>query len=313
MPNFAAATDVMQALCRARWVEREVIDQVFRNTPLLSFFYQQKETRPGAPVYEVSVNVEDPTNAYWIEGYDTFTYSPFDSMRSVVFRPRRIVLPTQISDDEIAATEDPDSLMEIIDANLDLLAAALSERLEAAIVQGNPAAKQFPGLDRAVDDGTVDPNYGGLSRVTYPAWRANVDTAAGAPSFTKLLTPLVQSVWGPQAPSVGFTTQSLWISVLNSIMPNERIATPQQDYATGPSRTFLFAGLDVYHSQFIQPGHWYWLNPKSFKFIQVKGRDGVFRGFRIADNQEVYYGRLVWYGTFFLTHCRSNAKLTSLT
>lgn len=312
MPNFAAAANTLEALCRARWVERRVIDQVFQNTPLLTLFYKQNEVRPGAPVYEQSVNLSDPTVAYWIEGYDSFAYAPFDSVRSAVFRPRRIVLPSQFSDDELAATEDPESLQQLIDYHLDVLAAGLAERIEAAIVQGDPAAKQFPGLNRAVDDGTVAATYGDISRVTYPAWRANVDTTPGAPTFTKLLNPLVQSVWGPQSPSVGFTTRQLWVAVLNNIMPNERIATPQQDYATGPSRTFLFAGLDVYHSPFIQPQHWYWLNPQSFRMISVRDRDGVFRGYRIADNQEVWYGRLVWYGAFFLVHPRSNAKLTSL-
>lgn len=313
MPNFAAAADTLQALLRARWVERNVIDQVFQNTPLLSLFYQKNETKPGAPVYEIPVNLEDPTNAYWIEGYDTFAYAPFDSVRSAVFRPRRIVLPSQLSDDELAASEDPDSLMTIIDYHLDVLQAGLAERLEAAIVQGDPALKQFPGLNRAVDDGTVAATYGDISRTTYPAWRANVDTAAGAPSFTKLLTPLVNSVWGSKAPSVGFTDRPRWITILNTIMPNERIATPQTDYATGPARTFLFAGLDVYHNSFIQANHFYWLNPDAFRMITVRGRDGIFRGYRIADNQEVWYGRLVWYGAFMLNHPRSNAKFTNLT
>jgi hypothetical protein len=313
MPNFAAATNTLEALLRVRWLERKVYDQVFQNTPLLSIFYERNEVRPNAPAFEVSVNVGDPTTAYWIEGYDTFSYAPFDSVRSAVFKARTIVMPSQFSDDELSASEDPDSLQQIIDYHLDVIQASLAERLEAALVQGDPAAKQFPGLTRAVDDGTISATYGDLSRAVYPAWRAIVDAAAGTPSFTKLLTPLVAAVRGNEAPKLGMTTRPLWIEILNSIMPNERIATPQQDYSTGPARTFVFAGLPVYHNVFLPNQHFFWLNPESFGMITVKGRDGVFRGYRIADNQEVWYGRLVWKGLFYCKRPNTNAKFTALT
>lgn len=312
MATFGPAGSTLEALLRTRWLERKVYDQVFRNTPLLTICYERNQTTVGAPAYELAVNLSDPTNAYWIEGYDPFTYAPFDSVRSAQFRFRTVVMPVQFSDDELAASETPDGLMDIIDYKLDLVQASLAERLEAVLVQGDPASKQFPGITRAIDDGTVAVTYGGISRTVYPAWQANVDNAAGAPTFTKLLNPLIASVWGTSAPSLGMTTRPLWVQVLNTIMPNERIATPQEQYATGPARTFMFAGLPVYHNTFIPDGHWFWINPESFGMRTISGRDAAFRGFRIADNQEVWYGRLVWKGFFYCDHPRSNAKLTAL-
>ncbi len=313
MPGTSPAQNALEALVRSRWSPTEIVDQVYRDTPILSSIYDSRETRSGDLAIEVVVNLSNPVNPLWIDGYQSFNYQTYDSERSVIFRARRIVVPFQFSDDELLATGHENALVAKIDADLQKVQAALRERLETAVV----SAPQFDdGILGGVDDGTIKPTYGGQSRVVYPTWQAYVDAASTTASFSALLTALVNTNYRERKPAIGWTTRQLFVSIGNRLEPKERYiveGTGQANYATGMSQTIFLFGLPVYHSWSIPAQHFLWLDPGSFKMVTYAGREANLIGPQLAQFQEVWLFRVVWVGTIYCIHPRSNAKFTALT
>ncbi|MEM4218268.1 MAG: phage major capsid protein [Candidatus Methanomethylicaceae archaeon] len=315
---LAAETNYLDAVSQRFFARNgEVVDQYFRATPLLEYLYRRAKTvdSVGRGV-EIAINVSDPTNPQWIRGYEAFTYNPFDSQISGYIQTARVVVPLAVSDSELVATREPKALINKIDDVIKLGYQGLQAELERELHAGS-GTNRLVGLRFAVDDGTAAATYAGISRTTYPSWRAVVDSTTTTLSYSAFTNAQTQAVVGAGAePEIGLTTRALFVSFVNNLRPQERViiqGQAPQDTGTGMREVFSINQIPIFHAPNTPANHLFLLDPNSFELYQIQGRDGTFGTWQLAQNQEVWLNRIVWEGALVCVHPRSNVKFTALT
>ena len=136
------------------------------------------------------------------------------------------------------------------------------------------------GLTGIVDNGSVLPSYGGLSRATYTGLNATVTASGGTISLLK-----VRQLWnsisdGPVSPDTIITDYTTWAYF-------EQLQTPFQrntysDFAPNKSnnastagyRAQIWDGMEIYRDKKITTGYFYMLNTDYLKFYGLNWWEG---------------------------------------
>lgn len=137
------------------------------------------------------------------------------------------------------------------------------------------------GLTGIVDNGSVLPSYGGLSRATYSGLNATVTASGGTISLLK-----VRQLWnsisdGPVSPDTIITDYTTWAYF-------EQLQTPFQrntysDFAPNKSnnasvsgyKAQIWDGMEIYRDKKITTGYFYMLNTDYLKWYALNWWEGT--------------------------------------
>ncbi len=203
----------------------------------------------------------------------------------------------------------------------------------------------FNGLSNIVDDGTIAPTYGGLSRTTYPTLQATRTNSSGQISLTKMATLYNAITDGTVMPTMGVAERSVYSYYEQLIEPKNRIYITMPEIEKrkkGLVGAAGFTGLDykgftILADRKAPSGVIYFLNknflefraiekfPESepVKFAEkefegndyenIKGLGFHWTGWVKPVNQLAYVGRVILAGELWSSNPRRHGQLYGVT
>jgi hypothetical protein len=163
----------------------------------------------------------------------------------------------------------------------------------------------FEGIPSAIDDGTMQVTYHGLSRDTYPLLKSNADKSASAQrdlteALLQKLVHLVALNGGVNPQSGGYElrmSQGQYAAFVASQLPVKRFNT--SDLKSGHTGLSFNGTIPVKADVDAPYESVYLWNPMYFKLCEVDGLGWLDTDGRILNrvaNQDAYEARLRWFG-----------------
>lgn len=134
------------------------------------------------------------------------------------------------------------------------------------------------GLKNIVDDGTNAPNYGGLSRATYPGLKATVTAVSGGLMTLLSIRQLNNDVTdGPITPDMLITDYNTWALFELLMNPFQRNNySSYQDMKGGAGyQAQYWGGMEIFRDKKITQGYFYQLNREWTKFHSLNWWQGT--------------------------------------
>lgn len=149
------------------------------------------------------------------------------------------------------------------------------------------------GLTGIVDNGSVLPSYGGLSRATYTGLNATVTASGGTISLLK-----TRQLWnaisdGPVVPDTIITDYTTWAYFEQLLTPFQRnnysdFAPNRANGSSTGYRAMVWDGMEVFRDRKITAGYFYMLNTNFLKFYGLNW----FEGTKVSPKAKVIEGNV---------------------
>lgn len=158
-------------------------------------------------------------------GFQTFSTAASETRVNMTFDPAFYQITSALPLDELSVNQNSSSE----EAILDLAAVELKSSAEdmaddlGTLFYGTGTGDNPAGLGNIVDDGTVAPSYGGLSRSAYPTIKATKTASGGTLTLQKMATLYNNITSGSQKPTIGVTTEAIFALYESLLTPMERI------------------------------------------------------------------------------------------
>ncbi len=188
----------------------------------------------------------------------------------------------------------------------------------------NSSTLSIDGLQQWVDNGTVYPTVGGLTRSDLGVGNgtnsqgANGYVASMSSGFTlRGVQKAFGSAWfGNQHVDLIVSDQNSWDQFWNKLQPQQRYMSEKADVATAGFRAFTFNGAEVVVDQYCPSGQMFGLNTRNENLLfftsTLQRYQFGFTGFKEAQNTDDRAGQYLWAGNVIVTNPRYNFRLTGI-
>lgn len=181
-------------------------------------------------------------------------------------------------------------------------------------------AMALDGMESAVDDGTLYPTYGGITRSDIASGANNginsyVLNVNGKMSLSQVQTAFGACWFGSEHPDLLATTQPIWDIFWNKIQPQQRFEEADTDVAKIGFRAMRFNGSSVVVDQYLASGYMYGLNTKYIQFwitTYPKYQFG-FTGWKEETNTDNAIGQYLFAGNLLVVNPRLMFKMYGIT
>lgn len=208
-------------------------------------------------------------------GFDVLPTSASDTRVLAVYNPRFYAINVALPGTEIAANNTVQKVMDLATVEMRSRAQDMADDIGTLLYAdgtGN-ANKDFLGLGAVVDDGTVAPTIGGLSRTTYPTLAGTVTASGGTISLAKIRTLYNAIADASVIPTTVYTTYAIWALYESLLQPQERI---MKDVKLAENfkgftgfKTLEFSGLPVIADRKCTSGVFFMLNEEYLDFYAL--------------------------------------------
>lgn len=173
------------------------------------------------------------------------------------------------------------------------------------------------GLDAAIDDGTVAPTYGAVSRTLVPVWQAYVNDNSG--TARALTVPMLDTMWQTTAwdsDSIDLilTTRGL-VSKINQLAQSMQRVTSSESASIGYKHIF-YKGIACVADDHVPTAdpyeRLYGLNMRYHQIYTKVGRFFKWRPFQTVNDQDTISGKILLALIFVVSRPRSNGKIIDL-
>lgn len=168
----------------------KIVDTVLRENPLTEKVLSDVEKWRGEQIKK-SVKVLKNTNGTSFAGFQTLPSQAVNTRQFLLFPSKfyQIDVTIPLTDVAVNMTDD-ERVMDLAEAEMTSTAEDMADSI-GNIFQlagtGN-GSLDFNGLQNIVDDGTISPTYGGLSRTTYPTLQSTNTNFSTTVSLQKMST-----------------------------------------------------------------------------------------------------------------------------
>jgi len=196
----------------------------------------------------------------------------------------------------------------------------LRDKLAYGIWSDGSNFKAFDGMFEIVDNGTISPTYGGLSRSAYPFTNAQVDSTTSTLSMSALNSLFDLCTKGARAPKTIVSIRANLTRYENLLQAQVQYIQPtavvDQTYANGGFSGGWFRGQPWLVDEHILPtttqGNLFMLNDDYFELIINQNGDFVVNPFQQPTNQMVITSLTYVAGNVINTNPQLNGKFTLL-
>jgi len=182
-------------------------------------------------------------------------------------------------------------------------------------------AINLDGMIQALDNGTIYPSYGGITR-TDLGIAPGINNAgingyvAALATFTMkgMQTAYGASWFGNEHIDLIVSTQSVWNSIWEKMLPNQRFMEESTDVAKIGFQSMRWNGSSICVDQYAPAGYIFGLNTKYIQFwisTLAKYQFG-FTGFKEAQNTDDVAGQYLFSGNLLFPAPRLNFMLTGV-
>lgn len=212
-----------------QYILPKIVDTVLRSNVLTARILSEpkrgQENWRGTLIQK-AVKVTKNNNGTSFQGMAVLPSQAVNTRQLLTFSPKfyEIDVTVSMTDVLVNATDDQ-RVIDLAVAEATSSAEDMADSIGTLFYQdgtGN-GSQDFSGLSNIVDDGTVAPTYGGLSRTTYPTLQSTVTASAGTLSLQKMATLYNNISDGSVTPSLGISDKATWSYYEALIEPKNRI------------------------------------------------------------------------------------------
>jgi len=219
MPAFG--TTEITSLFR-RYIVPHISDQVYKSAVL---FYRMKTLNSinlggdkGGIQIEIPLLWRKWTGFQWMTGYEQLSIAPQDNVINAFFQWKQLGGNVAISLLEMQQANEANNVrnfVTLLKERTQQAIMAIRDTLNMAMWSTAPQALAIDSVPTAVDNGTLQATYGGLSHATYAFWNAQITNNGNAAlSLTGLNTFFNSCVIGGQRPTIGITDQARYAELI---------------------------------------------------------------------------------------------------
>lgn len=203
----------------------KVVDTVLRENPLTEKILSDVEKWRGEQIKK-SVKVVKNTNGTSFAGFQTLPSQAVNTRQFLLFPSKfyQIDVTIPLTDVAVNMTDD-ERVMDLAEAEMTSSAEDMADSIGNIFYQfgtGN-GSLDFNGLGNIVDDGTMAPTYGGLSRTTFPTLDSTNTNFSATLSLQKMSTLYNAITDGTIMPSMGITDRNTYSYYEQLIEPKNRL------------------------------------------------------------------------------------------
>ncbi len=211
-------------------------------------------------------------------GYDLLPITQQPTAVNETFYPTFIATNISLAGSDLSVNDTEMQTLKLMQVTMDLRAQDAADDV-GNYLQGDGTAdggKAPNGLANTVDDGTVAPTYGGLSRSAYNALNATVTPSNGSISLFKVRTLWNNISDGPIEPDFIVTDYNTW-ALFESLQVayqrnNADFSSSMRDQTASTSgySSQRWDGMEIGRDKKITSGNFYMLNMRFTKWYSLK-------------------------------------------
>lgn len=203
----------------------KVVDTVLRENPLTEKILSDVEKWRGEQIKK-SVKVVKNTNGTSFAGFQTLPSQAVNTRQFLLFPAKfyQIDVTIPLTDVAVNMTDD-ERVMDLAEAEMTSSAEDMADSIGNIFYNfgtGN-GSLDFNGLGNIVDDGSMAPTYGGLSRTTFPTLDSTNTNFSTTISLQKMATLYNAITDGTIMPSMGITDRNTYSYYEQLIEPKNRL------------------------------------------------------------------------------------------
>lgn len=204
-PNVTVQTTTNQYLAPF-WV-----DQVLRDNYFFGKIMQKTKKWNGSQML-FPIKYQKGVASVAFNGYDLLPITQQPVSVNMTFYPTFIATNVSLAGSDLSVNSTPMQTLKLMSVTMESRAQDAADDV-GNFLQGDGTSfggKAPNGLANTVDNGTVAPNYGGLSRATYSGLNATVTASSGTISLVKVRTLWNSISDGPVIPDFIITDYTTW-------------------------------------------------------------------------------------------------------
>jgi len=297
----------------------EVVDNIFRGTPLLFAMSRLGGTQPvdGGLGLVKNLNYAKSTSGGSFSDYDILDTTPQNLETGAKYLDTSVYESVSISFQEEKRNQGRHVVFALWNQKITDASNTLRDRVGAMLTAAQPgaASKDINSLTEIIDEvPTADPSrtdsIGGIGNAQ--TWWRNKATAGGAFSIGDMTTMYNDVSDGSDFPTVLLTSDTIWEYYHNSQVGQIRYQDTRIADAGFPTLQFMNAPI-MWEPQIGNTDEIYFLNFKYLKFETYDGADFVASEVVKPDNQAARVGQYLWMGQLTCNNRRRLGTLHGIT
>jgi hypothetical protein len=197
----------------------------------------------------------------------------------------------------------------------------LRDKLAYGVWSDGSNFKNFDGVYEVIDNGTISPTYGGLSRSSYPFLNAQVDTTTATLGMSSMNSLWDLATKGARAPRLAVSTRANMTRYENLLQAQVQYQQPtavvDQTFASGGFSGSWYRNQPWLVDEHINPtgteGLLFFINDDYWELVINQNGDFVVHPFQQPTNQFVITSLVYVAGNIICTNPQVQAKFTALT
>lgn len=261
----------------------KVVDTVLKSNVLTMRLLSNGRRWSGETVKVPVKYQKNTTSQGAFDGFDTFDTTKVNTRVNMFFNPTGYYQSVTLSGMEVDVNSTKAQVLNLVKTEMESAQQDMIDSI-GTIFYGAKTGKNFLGLQDIVDDGNTTATYGGLARATYTSLKSTVTASGGTLSLAVMGTQYDAATTGPQKPTLGVTTETVWGLYESLVQPT--IDTNTQGYAQvtrsgvvqGRSAlagemgfdALFFRGMPVVKDEKCTSGYFYMLNENQIEWHGLK-------------------------------------------
>lgn len=317
-------TNVVTALAR-RYIMPDIVDNIYGSNPLFFRLNQaNKRIVRGGTQIEVPLMYRRFTNGGPYQGYDPLNVAPNDTVKNGAWDWRQHFVPVTVDGLTLIKTDSPEAIANFIQFYFQQAEMEMAQNLGQGIwSNGVTNPKEIDGLQGAVDDGTVNTTYAGLTRAANTFLNSQVDASTATMTLAALQSIFGRAGKGGRQITLIASRQEqynrYWALVqANQDFPVNAGGNDEQLASAGFTNLLfnntpwvvddnVFDGPNTSNSAVVglDEDYLYWaVSPRA---------DFYLEDFQKPVNQDAMVAKLLWAGNLVLPNTQRQFKMTAIT
>lgn len=315
-------TNMVTALSR-RYIVPDIADNVYNSNAL---FYRlnaanRKQVQGGTQI-EVPLMYSKMNAHGFYQGYDVLNTAPSDTIQNAAFNWKQAYTIVSVDGLTLLKMNSPLAIANFVATQFAQANMQLSDDLGGGLwSDGITNGKSLDGFIGAVDNGTIDANYGGITRAGNTWWQSQVDSSTISLGLTTMQNLFSSVVNGGRHPTIIFSTQLQWNRYWNLNTSLQRfVAQPggrDEQLAQAGFENILFNGVPWLVDSHIpttgSQGNLFFLNEDYIQLIVASNVDFKMEDFQTPVDQDAMVAKLLWAGNVVMNNTQLQAKFEALT
>lgn len=136
------------------------------------------------------------------QGFDQLTIAPSDTVKNAALDWKQHYVPLAIDGLSLIKANSPDAVANLVRLLSDQSQMEMAENLAIGLWSDGTNVKDLDGFKLAIDDGTVNTTYAGLSRTTNTWWKSKLDSTTATLTLAPIQAMFGNCTEGGRAPTI---------------------------------------------------------------------------------------------------------------